>query len=462
MSSQPNILFLLPDQLRACELGFNGGKNIPTPNIDRLASQGVTFSNAISTCPVCTPYRAMVQTGRWPTLTGAVINSINLYSTGDCMADVFARAGYDTGYIGKWHIQAGYDPPRLENHATLPIPPTVFVPPGPARMGWQFWAVNNFSVDYIKKPFYYRDTPEKLYWPGFETDSETDLAIEYMRGRAKSGKPFFLTVAPHPPHAPWQADQAPPKNLESIPQTLYWRSNVRGQRSNHYRYYFAMAANVDDNVGRLMKFLDESGLAGNTIVVFTTDHGEMMYSHGLVDKKYPYAESVDVPLVIRWPKRIRQRSKSDALFTPLDHFPTLASLCGLRTPSVVNGLDLSAHVLNQNGPQRDEVLMMNYSSSWDFPETMTARWEWRAVRTKQHTYIRWINGAEEFYDNLADPCQVRNLFDGRNPPAVMTRLRSRLEDLLRESHDNFPPGTAYAEWFNRNRDVVRNALGPIG
>jgi arylsulfatase A-like enzyme len=461
-TSRPNVLFYFADQVRACELGYNGGQNVPTPNLDRLARQGTVFTNAISSCPLCTPYRAMLQTGRWPTLSGGVMNWINLPSSGQSLGDVFARGGYDTAFIGKWHLAAGARAGSLKRGEPVkPRPESEYVPPGPARMGYQHWAAYNFHANFARA-FYYRDTPERLIMPGYETDAETDLAIQYMRGR--SGKPFFLTVAPHPPHPPWRPEQAPPGWLERVPKELHWRANVKGRKEgplNDPRCYFAMLANVDDNVGRLMKFLDESGLAGNTIFVFTTDHGEMLASQGRYNKMVPYAEAVDVPLIVRWPRRVPAGAASDVLYTPMDHLPTLASLCGLSVPSLVNGMDLSAHVLGRRGPERDAALMMNFVSHWDFPETNTEWPEWRGIRTKQHTYVRWLNGAEELYDNLADPLQLRNLFDGRRAPEVMTRLRSRLKDLLNESHDEFPPGTAYAEWFTPERDMVRNALGPL-
>jgi len=149
------------------------------------------------------------------------------------------------------------------------------------------------------------------------------------------------------------------------------------------------------------------------------------------------------------------------LYTPMDHLPTLASLCGLPIPSIVNGMSLSQAVLGRQGPERDAALTMNYVSHWDYPETNTEWPEWRGIRTKQYTYVKWLNGAEELYDNLADPLQMRSLFDGRRAPEVMTRLRLRLKDLLAESRDEFPPGTAYAEWFTPERDMVRNALGPL-
>jgi arylsulfatase A-like enzyme len=141
----------------------------------------------------------------------------------------------------------------------------------------------------------------------------------------------------------------------------------------------------------------------------------------------------------------------------MDYFPTLASMCGLQVPAIVNGTDLSAAALGRRGPERDAALMMNFVSHWDFPESGTSWPEWRGVRTKQHTYVRWLTGAEELYDNAADPYQMRNLLEGGQPPEIANRLRSRLKDLLHDAHDDFLPGTAYAEWFTMERNVKHTA-----
>ena len=134
----------------------------------------------------------------------------------------------------------------------------------------------------------------------------------------------------------------------------------------------------------------------------------------------------------------------------------------METPPVVNGMDLSSHALNGTGRERDAALMMNFVSHWDYPETGTLWPEWRGVRTKQHTFLRWLNGAEELYDNQADPYQYRNLLNNGPEPAVAGRLRGRLNDLLREAKDDFLPGNRYREWFTLDRDVVRTAQGPVG
>jgi arylsulfatase A-like enzyme len=463
---RPNVLFYLPDQVRQCDVGcYGGGHNAPTPNIDLLASQGMRFTNALSTYPLCTPYRAMLQTGRMPAACGAIMNWINVPVTGPCLADTFNEAGYATGYIGKWHLAAGERAGTLHRHIPPPNihPESEFVPPGPARMGYRHWEAFNFHVDFYRA-FYYRDTPEKLYMPKFETDSETDMAIGFMKKNQAAGQPFFLVVSPHPPHPIWSEEQTPADSLAATPRELHQRPNFKPPREDPIgdpRCYYAMLRNLDDNFGRLLDYLDEAGLADDTLVVFASDHGEMMGSQSRYNKMVPYAEAIDVPLIMRWPGQIPADHVSTALFLPVDHFPTLAALCGENAPGGLDGHDLSWAVLGRSGQGRDDALLMNFVSHWDYPETGTQWPEWRGVRTARHTYVKWLDGREELYDNLADPYQLHNLFDGDHVPPVLAHLRGRLSVLLREAHDEFLPGDQYRSWFNLRRDVVKTACGPV-
>jgi len=476
---RPNVLLIFDDQLRAQALSLNGETNIATPNIDRLARQGIVFTNAISTCPLCTPYRGMLQTGRYPTHTGLVLNWVDINPKERCIAEVFRDAGYDTGFIGKWHLSAGRlklagkhtatekDRQRIrkgiaayQNENSEPE----YVPPGPQRQGYDYWAAFNFHSTF-RNAFYYRDTPKRLIMPRYETDSEMDMAIEYMRTRVHSRRPFFLMVAPHPPHPPWRPDACPRGCLDRVKPVLDWRPNVgenRGSANHDPRCYYAMIVNVDDNMGRLMRFLDESGLAENTILVFTADHGEMLGSHNRFNKMVPYEEAVSVPLIIRWPRRTPAGARTDCLYTPMDHMPTLLSLAGIPVPDAADGMDLSAVTLGRRGPQQESALMMNYVAHWDYFDSGTQWPEWRGVRTKSHTYVKWLkDGREELYGNLADPYQMRNLAEGEKDVDTLKKMRARLKELLAEAHDEFLPGTSYADWYDDRRNLVRTALGPV-
>ena len=470
---RPNVLFILVDQLRADVCGVYGGTTISTPNIDKLASQGALFSNALSTDPLCTPYRGMFLTGRYPTHTGIIINFLDINSKYTSIAHAFRDAGYDTGCIGKWHISAGSHrwvgvlaPDREAIVAYRQAnPETEFVPPGDGRVGFDHWESYNFHTAF-NNYWYYEDEPTKIFSQDFETDTQIDQAIAFMNRSLKSDRPFFLNVSSHPPHPPFNVAHTPDGYLAQIPLDISHPPNVpldHPRRTNPLaiRTYYAMSKNTDDNVGRIMNYLDESGLADNTIVVFTSDHGEQHGSHGRTNKMVPYAESVNVPLIIRWPNGVPSGFVSDVLYTPMDHFPTLCGLCGIDSPSELDGEDLSKEVEGIDTIQREAVLMMNVTSDWNYLMTQT-RWpEWRAVRTRQYTYIKWLSGEEELYDNIADRYQLNDLAAGNFDDVTLRQMRDLLAALSADAHDDFLPGNAYEDWYGNERNVVRTALGPV-
>jgi len=472
LRESPNVLFVFPDQLRANVCGVYGGRNIRTPNIDRLASEGVVFTNSVSTCPLCTPYRGMLQTGRHPTHSGIIINFVESSpaQNPNCLANVFGAAGYETGYIGKWHLAADLHrgtPLAVGRTAcSLPDDPDPsFIPPGSRRLGYKHWQAYDFHYQYYGY-WYYENEPHKRYSERYETDTQTDQAIAFMERCRQSGRPFLVNVAPHPPHPPFEPDFAPAGYLERVSQTLWWPPNVPADNPStdeELRCYLAMIQNVDDNLGRLLDYLDDSGLARDTIVVFTSDHGEMLGSHGRIQKMVPYAEAIDVPLIMRWPSRITAGVRVDTLQTPMDHFPTLCGLAGLPVPREVDGADLSGVVTgaSSSSDEREGVLIGHYSSSELWFDSGTIWPEWRGVRTKQHTYVRWLAGGEELYDNLADPYQMNNLAADDAVPDSLVQLRVQLTDLLAEAHDDFRPGTDYGDWYDDCRNLVRTALGPV-
>ena len=470
---KPNVVFVFDDQLRSDVCGVYGGKNITTPYIDRLASQGVTFTNAISSCPLCTPYRGMVHTGRYPTHSGIIMNFVeaNHNQNPNCIADVFNAAGYDTGFIGKWHLSSGWRREeglyKRNNDAVATYikknPETEYVAPGPGRLGYKHWEAFNFHTAF-NNYWYYKDEPKKLYSGKYETDTQIDQAILFMEARKNSDNPFFVAVAPHPPHPPFNPEFSPSCYLEQIPQQLHWSPNVsqNNPRSlTEMRNYLAMAKNMDDNLGRLMTYLDDSGLSKNTILVFTSDHGEMHGSHGRLNKMVPYAEAMNIPLIIRWPNQIPAGIKSDALFTAMDHLPSLCGLSGMRIPREVDGADLSDVILNRGRDSREEVLIGSYTSDWDFFQTGTNWPEWRGVKTKQYTYCKWLTGEEELYNDIEDPYQMNNLVLAMKELPVLKQMRQRLKDFLVAAHDDFLPGTAYADWYDDLRNLKTTGLGPI-
>jgi len=475
---RPNILFVFYDQYRADLIGaYGGGANISTPNIDRLAAEGALFTNGLSTTPVCTPYRGMLMTGRYPTHTGLMLNFLEANPTAVGVAEVFRDAGYRTAFMGKWHLAAGSHKmawvgqengsweqaqPYIDEH-----PDYNFVPPGPARLGFDDWAAYNFHTDFLAAP-YYRNTPERLIMDGYESEALTDMSIQYMTDAQRAEEPFFLMVAPHPPHPPF--DRLPAGYLEQVPNPPVWDDNVpadarSGVNLTDARAYFAMAKNADDNMGRMLDFLEASGLAGDTIVVFTSDHGEMLGSHGRRNKMVPYAEAVRIPVIVRWPGHIAAGTRSAALHTPLDYAPTLTAMAGVASLGDLDGVDLSGELLGGASPSRDAVLMANYTAHWDYFMTQSqtgATWpEWRGVKTRRHTYVRWIDGRLELFDDVADPDQLVDLSGDPAQAETVAALEATLQRLLAQAHDEFLPGNAYVDWVDRERNIIRTGLGPV-
>ncbi len=455
VSKRPDIIMVIADQLRQDVLESYGGAMISTPAINRMATEGLVMEHAIAPTPLCSPYRAMLLTGRHPTHNGKLSNfgNISPVQNPNAIAHVMKRAGYDTAFIGKWHL------------ATSEAP---FISPGPDRMGFGHWEAYNFHMDF-NKYWFQKDTPEKIFSGKYETDTIFDQGLALLKSRNESDKPLFLVMMPHPPHPPFDASALPPERFEGVPERITWSPNVptkdNPRSTADMRTYLAMCKNFDNNMGRLLDYLAASGRDQKTLVVLSSDHGEMHGSHGRIHKMVPYAESLDVPLIFRWPGVI-EPGRSESIFTPLDYLPTLASLVGVPVPTEVDGIDLSRHIF-QNEPTPDRaVLIANYSSNWnslrsDTPET-APDWrcwpEWRGVRSKRHTYVRWLTGKVELYDNEIDPFQLTNLAD--NQPELCAQFEETLKLLLQKAHDEFLPGTAYRKWYD-GPELIRTGLGPV-
>ena len=228
-----------------------------------------------------------------------------------------------------------------------------------------------------------------------------------------------------------------------------------------YRHYLAMVLALDDMLGELLEYLDSSGRADNTVLVFTSDHGTQAGSHGIDPwkKKHPYEESTHVPFLIRYPGFFEPGSRRDTLTAPVDLLPSLCSICGIPVPRSVEGYDLSDSWRGIPGSfEQNSLLTMNFSSRYDwFGDGL----EWRGVRTKKHSYARWLNGCVELFDLDSDPLQQRNLVDGKGGSELLKQMESELRRLQSARADVLAPCTDYRAWLDDQRRVVRNAYGPL-
>lgn len=453
-ANRPNIIFLLADQLRAASLPRFGEFRIETPYIDRLAEGGVSFTNAISTCPVCTPYRSMLVTGRYPQTTGHLLNFVRTRHDELSIADAFSAAGYRTGWIGKWHLHTGSFP-----HSDTAMD---WVPSGRDRLGFEHWRAYNFHSKYFDG-FVHGDGWRVERWEGYETDALSRYAFEFME--KEDDRPFCLFVSPHQPHsttgryAPESYYERLPAVFEAPPGSPEER---RAEAVEMYRHYLAMVLAIDDMVGAVDGFLERSGLRASTLFVVTSDHGTEAGAHGVPvvwNKMRPYENSIRVPLVMRLPGVFDGGRTCDAVTTPIDFFPSLCALCGIPVPRTVEGMNLlPAWTGEPDARRREDALIMNFVGPR--PNWCTDGIEWRGVRTRDYMFVRWREGGTELFDLRNDPLQQHNLSGTGAHADLEHELSCQLDSLLAARHDKFLRGSDYASWFDEQRRVVQNAFGP--
>lgn len=440
-AERPNILLILPDQMRAGAMGCDGNAEVRTPNIDRLAAEGVRFKRTYANVPVCCPARAILLTGTCPHVNGMIANDLRLREEQVTIAEILAGAGYRTGFVGKWHLDGGPRDPG-------------FVPPGPRRQGFEFWAAYECHHKHFE-PTYFRDTPEPITVRKFEPEASCDFAVEFLKSQP-GDRPFFLAVQMGPPHDPYGAPEeymrqylperiTPPKNWrpdsEVRPAPAGGKKGV-GAAFDRYvppggleeiaAYYAAITA-LDDQVGRLMKTLRESGLDENTIVLFTSDHGDMLGSHGLRRKRKPYDESARVPGIVRWPARIPKGRVVETLFSHVDMAPTLLALAGLSVPGNMQGTDLSRVALGETTDGPDAVLLQIFVP---FNPDQVAR-PWRGIVTKRHTYARFEQEPWLLFDRDRDPDEMHNLVGEPEHAELQRDLDERLAALMKRRGDDW-------------------------
>jgi len=465
---RPNLVYLFADQLRYHACGFAGDPWAQTSNIDSLAKQGVDFTNATSCTPVCAAHRASLFTGKYQSSHGMVINELRLSPEHRCFGHVLTQNGYDTAYIGKWHLWAN----ELGNHRAVR---NGFVPPGPYRLGFDgYWAGYNFNHNSYDA-YYFENTCDPIPYQGYEADIQTEMALDYIQQAAVKDNPFSLFLSWGPPHDPWGADNTPAEYWEMFQETdIQPRPNFSaqpdpyadqwGQLDDQYlsnlqssmRGYYAQTANIDWNLGRVMDCLDRLGLAESTILVFTSDHGEMFGSQGRRAKNIFYDEACHVPFLLRQSGRTPAGSTTEVCLNTVDIMPTLLSMMDLPVPTTVEGVDLSHWVEGRSGPEPTAAFMQGMGT--------TAAWvdgsEWRGLKDRQFTYAIYRRDREELlFDNLADPYQTRNLVEDANWASTLRHYREMLLGWMQSQNDTFEACTWYQDQWMNNRNIMQGAKG---
>ena len=454
----PNLVFVFPDEFRAQSLGFLGQDPVVTPNLDRFAKESKVLTNAVSNFPVCSPFRAMLMTGMYPYSNSVVGNEYSgviqygyeLREEDRCFTDILSDAGYNVGYLGKWHLDLPKeeDLPFTEGWRDVEFgqQPSFwdsYTPPGPRRHSIDFWHSYGCCDKHLK-PHYWEGNAkinERIDVSQWSVEHETDVAVDYIHNTSGEyrdpGKPFALFVAHNPPHMPF--DQVPEKYQKfydgKTADDLLVRPNSAKEGLGagaweNVKNYFAAITGIDDQFGRILQALEDEELTENTIVIFTSDHGEMMGSQGLMYKVVWYDESLLIPFIIRWPGKIQAGLDNLLLGVP-DIMPTLLRLMGIDEPlpDVVEGEDYSGAFL-------DEVVERPESVFYLVPDLENPLYGNRGLRTHDYTFViqRDEEGKREFlYNNAEDPYQMKNAVSAE--PEVVEQLREELHQWLIKTND---------------------------
>lgn len=445
----PNVIYVFPDQMRNSAMGFWSnekyashirykGDPVITPNLDRFADEAVVFTSAFSNNPVSSPHRGSLLTGMYPDKSGVPLN-INstrpissLREDAITISDVFSKNGYNCAYIGKYHLDfpTPNDPANPGHYVEDKKPVWDAYTPPEKRHRFDFW-YSYGTFDVHKQPHYWDTWGTRHEIREWSPKHEVDIAIGYLKNSAQqrdSSKPFFMMISMNPPHQAYSSlDDCMEEDYDLYKDKtlgeLLIRDNVDTTmaKAPSVRYHFAQITGVDREFGRLLNTLDSLGLSENTIVVFASDHGETMCSHGLTDpKNSPYSEATDIPFLIRYPNNLSHRIVDLKLSTP-DIMPTLLGLSGLEEdiPEEVQGTNFAnwlrsedsnmnlpesaLYIRNTNGDKDEHGMIISY-----FPET-------RGIRTSEFTLAITIEKESQelkevlFFHDDKDPYQLNNL-----------------------------------------------------
>ena len=440
MNKKPNIVFVFADQWRQQATGYAGNTNVHTPNLDKLSKESMNFTHAISGCPVCTPYRASLLSGQTPLTHGVFVNDVPFSPNTQSIAKTFSRGGYKTAYIGKWHV---------DGHGR-----SVYIPKE-RQQGFAYWKVLECTHDYNNSPYYAGDSDKKLFWEGYDAIAQTKDAETYIKEHANK-EPFMLMLSWGPPHAPYHT--APEKykkmyNADDIKLRPNVPESAEKEAKENLAGYYAHCTALDDCIGEIQSTIKKCGIEENTVFVFTSDHGDMLGSHGYKKKQQPWDESIRVPFLFKYPGTENWQPKEmQTLIDAPDIMPTLLGLCEIPIPQSVEGLDFSEHIKGGEDPSDGAALLSCAHPFGQWNSINMGGREYRGIRTKQYTYVTDLNGPWLLFDNEKDYYQQNNLINKPSVASIQSKLHKTLVSKLKKNDDNFLPGMDYIKKFNYSVD----------
>ena len=451
----PNVLFIMTDDQRQDAMSAYGNAILKTPNMDRIGAGGTRFTEAFVTNSLCAPSRASFLTGLWSHAHGVTTNGggpqhynqQGIAESHVTWVELLRQAGYHTGLVGKWHLRSR---------------PT----------GFDEWVIFPNQGIYQDPDMIAGDTHLRLR--GHADDVVGDQALEFLRVRPKD-RPFCLLYQFKSPHRAWQPAARFASAFDDVdvplPRTFEDRLDAAALRNaelaladmpdfrNHgvrpdlpvaerkrrnlehlVRNYYRVLLSVDENVGRVLDWLDANGLADDTVVVYTSDNGFFLGEHGLFDKRLMYEPSIKVPLLVRYPARLPAGRVDRAhMALKVDVAPTLLELAGVPVPARMQGRSLVPLLAGKRVPWRSSF----FYEYFEYPAEHCVR-KHRGIRTERWKLLHFWEQPEEYelFDLQADPDETRNLAGEPRHRATLERLTTQLAALRRELGDTDPPGPA--------------------
>ncbi|MHC4187529.1 MAG: sulfatase family protein, partial [Planctomycetota bacterium] len=453
---KPNIIFIMSDDHTSQAISAYGGMLAdvcPTPNIDRIAKEGMLFKNCFVTNSICTPSRAAIFTGKYAHKNG-VYKFTALDQSQPTLPKFMQKAGYNTCLIGKYHLHS--NPVGLDYWSVLPGQGQ-YHDPEFIEMGDQSptgWIQNGKRTDY----------------PGHSSDVIADKALDYLKNKTDKDKPFMFFCHFKAPHDTWEFAERYSSFLEDVeipePPNLFddyegrsdmlkkqlqyigseWgnhtnfreeTAHLEGKEKKKMQYqlymkkYLRCVKGVDDNMGRILDYLDESGLAENTLIMYTGDQGFFLGEHGLYDKRIMYEEALRMPFLVRWPGHIKPGSTSEGMILNVDFAPTIMDAAGIRPDPDMQGRSFV------------ELLMGTTPSDWR--KSMYYRYYYSHFETEPHLGVRththkliYFDRIDqwELYDLLKDPREMNNIYDDPKHEKLINELKKELKRLQTELDDD--------------------------
>lgn len=429
---KPNVLVIYPDQMRADCMSIAGHPLLKTPALDRLAQEGVRFTNAYTSYPLCCPFRASLMTGKYATSHGMVANHYPIDLHQDFLPRLMRDHGYDTCWVGKWHLNGG----RKHDY----VPPEY-------RLGFEHFIGFSRGHAYLS-PIYYRDDDETPYRSDmFEPEMQTGHLCDFIDDALAEERPFFAGVGYGPPHVP--VEQAPEayRSLFSPDEILLSPLVPPDQAEEARRFiamYYGMISVVDHQLQRILNHLESRRALDSTIVILVSDHGDLCYEHGLTGKKTFFRGAMQVPFIVRYPAAFGKGKVVEQIVDPsVSIMPTILEACGVPCPSAVEGQSLYTLLRTGADDSLNDFVFYQIPREAEGPEKHP--YPERGLRTTNHLYVERCGVPVALFDEQSDPDERFNLIENTRNYPLVNALHARLEEVMRRYHDrwdihaDFPP-----------------------